>query len=108
MTRETAARRIAEVLFKEPATRRGAGAALTQRVCANFGRVLLLLVGQRPQRVFSVLAPRAQPKFAAALLYGPQTWYTKSPDRRHPQKALVCVIVRDIKSRRPQRFESLS
>jgi hypothetical protein len=58
MTRETVARRIAEVLFNEPATRRGAGAAPTQRVA----RIL----------------------------------------------ASVRVIVRDIKSRRPQRFESLS
>jgi len=71
MTRETVARRITEVLFNEPATRRGAGAAPTQRAA-------------------------------------PQTFYTKSPDRRHPRKALVRVIVRDIKSRRPQRFESLS
>jgi hypothetical protein len=58
MTRETVARRIAEVLFNEPATRRGAGTAPTQR--------------------------------AARIL------------------ASVRVIVRDIKSRRPQRFESLS
>jgi hypothetical protein len=58
MTRETVARRIAEVLFNEPATRRGAGPAPTQR--------------------------------AARIL------------------ASVRVIVRDIKSRRPQRFESLS
>jgi hypothetical protein len=29
----------------------------------------LLLVGQRPQRVFSLLAPHTQPKSAAALLY---------------------------------------
>jgi hypothetical protein len=36
----------------------------------------LLLVSQRPQRVFSFLASRTQPKFAAALLYEPQTWRT--------------------------------
>src|SRR5580692_6857647 len=42
----------------------------------------LLLVGQRPPRVFSLLAPRTQPKFAAALLYEPQTWCT-NPFRRH-------------------------
>jgi hypothetical protein len=28
-----------------------------------------LLVGQRPQRVFSLFASRIQPKYAAALLY---------------------------------------
>jgi hypothetical protein len=36
----------------------------------------LLLVGQRPQRVFSLLAPRTQPKSAAALLYQSRTWCT--------------------------------
>jgi hypothetical protein len=36
----------------------------------------LLLVSQRPQWVFSLLAPRTQPKFAAALLYESQTWCT--------------------------------
>jgi hypothetical protein len=42
-----------------------------------------LLVSQRPQRVFSFLLPvrlgppRTQPKFAAALLYEPQTWCTE-------------------------------
>ena len=40
MTRKALARRIAEVLFNEPATRRGAGAAPTRRACADFGRVL--------------------------------------------------------------------
>jgi hypothetical protein len=40
MTRKALARRIAEVLFNEPATRRGAGAAPTRRGCADFGRVL--------------------------------------------------------------------
>jgi hypothetical protein len=35
-----------------------------------------LLVSQRPQRVFSFLTSRTQPKFAAALLYEPQTWRT--------------------------------
>ena len=37
----------------------------------------LLLVSQRPQRVFSLLAPRTQAKFSAALLYEPQTWCTR-------------------------------
>jgi hypothetical protein len=36
----------------------------------------LLLVGQRPLRVFSLLAPRTRPKSAAALLYEPRTWCT--------------------------------
>ena len=40
MTRKALARRIAEVLFNEPATRRAAGAAPTRRAGANFGRVL--------------------------------------------------------------------
>jgi DNA-binding helix-hairpin-helix protein with protein kinase domain len=68
---------IAEVLFNEPATRRSAGAAPTRRA-ARIWPGALLLVGQRPQRVFSLLAPRTQPKFAAALLYEPQTWRTIS------------------------------
>jgi hypothetical protein len=133
MTRKALARRIAEVLFNEPATRRGAGAAPNPKGCADFGRVLccslayhrekwepllsakggferiapilmtsdpdewekkpilnpfteltpwelgdVLKIGQRPQRVFSLLAPRTQPKFAAALLYEPQTWCTSN------------------------------
>jgi len=41
----------------------------------------LLLVGQRPQRVFSLLEAPTQPKFAAALLYKPQTWCTIVPFR---------------------------
>jgi hypothetical protein len=41
----------------------------------------LLLVSQRPQRVFSFLAPRTQPKFAAALLYEPQTWCTRTEEQ---------------------------
>jgi len=40
MTGKALARRIAELLFNEPATRRGAGAAPTRRGCADFGRVL--------------------------------------------------------------------
>jgi hypothetical protein len=91
MTRKALARRIAEVLFNEPATRRGAGAGPTGGL-RGFWPGALLLVGQRPQRVFSLLAPRkfgqsvlrlfrpsisgAQPKFAAALLSEPQTWRT--------------------------------
>ena len=40
MTRKALARRIARVLFNEPATRRGAGAALTLEGCAAFAQVL--------------------------------------------------------------------
>src|SRR5258708_38014615 len=55
----------------------------------------LLLVSQRPQRVFSFLAPRTQPKFAAALLYELQTWCTRqraelqapSAKRQAPQES---------------------
>src|SRR5271157_1420127 len=42
--------------------------SLNRRILAG----CLLLVGQRPQRVFSLLAPRTQPKFAAVLLFEPQ------------------------------------
>jgi len=44
----------------------------------GFWPVALLLVSQRPPWVCSLLAPRTQPKFAAALLYEPQTWCTSS------------------------------
>ena len=54
MTRKALARRIAELLFNEPATRRDAGAAPTRRAARILGP--LLPVGQRPQRVFSLLA----------------------------------------------------
>jgi len=46
MTRKALARRIAEVLFNEPATRRGAGAAQPEGLRDLAGA--LLLVGQRP------------------------------------------------------------
>src|SRR5271165_6919001 len=49
----------------------------------------LLLVGQKPQRVFSLLAPRTQPKFSAALLYEPQTWCT-SPKNSINLFRIVC------------------
>jgi hypothetical protein len=48
-------------------TRRAAGAAPTRRAARILGPAALLLVGQRSQRVFCRLAPRTQPKFAAAL-----------------------------------------
>src|SRR5271165_7197004 len=53
MTRKALARRIAELLFNEPATRRGAGAAPTRRGLRGFWPGALLLVGSRPPRVFS-------------------------------------------------------
>jgi len=77
MTRKALARRIAELLFNEPATRRGAGAAQPGGLC-GFWPGALLLVGQRPLRVFSLLASRTRPKAAAALLYEPRTWCTTS------------------------------
>jgi hypothetical protein len=77
MTRKALARRIAEVLFNEPATRRGVGAAPTQGL-RGFWPGALLLVGQRPQRVFTLLAPRTQPKSTAALLYQSRKWCTSS------------------------------
>src|ERR1700726_4939938 len=40
MTRKALVRRIAQVLFNEPATRRGAGAAPTRRVARILARVL--------------------------------------------------------------------
>src|SRR5258708_12599965 len=43
----------------------------------------LLLVSQRPQREFSFLAPRTQPKFAASLLYEPQTCCTGRTSAYH-------------------------
>jgi hypothetical protein len=77
MSRKALARRIAELLFNEPATRRGASACPNPEGLRGFWPGALLFVGQRPQRVFSLLAPRTQPKFAAALLYEPQTWCTR-------------------------------
>ena len=55
MTRKALARRIAEVLFNEPATRRGAGAAPTRRA------VLLLagcFVARRSKTTAGILPPR--------------------------------------------------
>jgi hypothetical protein len=42
----------------------------------GFWQAALLLVGQRPQRVFFLLAPRIQPKSATALLYQSRKWCT--------------------------------
>jgi hypothetical protein len=76
MTRKALVRRIAGVLFNEPATRRGAGDAQPEGL-RGFWPGALLLVGQRPQRVFCLLAPRTQPKSTAALLYQSRKWCTR-------------------------------
>src|SRR6202007_1433710 len=75
MTRKALARRIAEPYLTSQ--QRGEAPPPPQpEGLRGFWPGALLLVGQRPQRVFSLLAPRTQPKFAAALLYEPQTWCT--------------------------------
>jgi len=78
MTRKALARRIAEPYLTSQ-QRREAPAPPQPEGLRGFWPGALLLVSQRPQRVFSFLAPRTQPKFAAALLYEPQTWCTRSP-----------------------------
>src|SRR5580704_12581455 len=56
MTRKTLARRIAELLFNEPATRRGAGAAPTRRAA----RILAgCFVARRLKTTAGILPPRA-------------------------------------------------
>src|SRR6266403_4153685 len=42
-----------------------------------FWPAALSLIGQRPQRVFSLFASRIQPKYAAAPLHQSLTWYTR-------------------------------
>ena len=75
MTRKALARRIAEPYLTSQ--QRGEVPAPPQpEGLRGLWPGALLLVSQRPQRVFSFLAPRTQPKFAAALLYEPQTWCT--------------------------------
>jgi len=69
------ARRIAEPYLTSQ-QRGEAPAPLQPKGLRGFWPGALLLVSQRPQRVFSFLAPHTQPKFAAALLYQPQTWCT--------------------------------
>src|SRR5260221_9986106 len=75
MTRKCKARRIAKPYLTSQ-QRREAPAPPQPEGLRGFWPGALLLVSQRPQRVFSFLAPRTQPKFAAALLYEPQTWCT--------------------------------
>jgi hypothetical protein len=77
MTRKALARRIAEPYLTSQ-QRREAPAPPQPEGLRGFWPGALLLVSQRPQRVFSFLAPRTQPKFAAALLYEPQTWCTNT------------------------------
>ncbi len=43
-----------------------------------FRLAALSLIGQRPQRVFSLFASRIQPKFAAAPLHQSLTWCTNT------------------------------
>src|SRR5580700_8657272 len=84
MTRKALARRIAEP-YLTSRQRREAPAPPQPEGLRGFWPGALLLVSQRPQRVFSFLLPvrlgppRTQPKFAAALLYEPQTWCTCQP-----------------------------
>ena len=76
MTRKAMARRIAGPYLTSQ--QRGEAPVPPQpEGLRGFWAAALLLVGQRPQRVFSLLAPRIQPKFAAALLYQPQTWCSR-------------------------------
>jgi hypothetical protein len=57
MTRKALARRIAEVLFNEPATRRGAGAAPTRRAA----RILAgCFVARRSKTTAGILPPNRQ------------------------------------------------
>ena len=77
MTRKALARRIAGSYLTSQ--QRGEAPAPPQpEGLREFWSGALLLVGRRPQRVCSLLAPRTRPKFAAALLYEPQTWCTSS------------------------------
>jgi hypothetical protein len=56
MTGKALARRIAEVLFNEPATRRGAGAAPTRRAA---GILAGCFVARRSKTTPGILPPRA-------------------------------------------------
>jgi hypothetical protein len=44
----------------------------------GFWSAALSLIGQRPQRVFSLFASRIQPKYAAAPLHQSLTWCTRA------------------------------
>jgi hypothetical protein len=77
MTRKALARRIAEPYLTSQQGREAPSPPQPEGL-RGFWPGALLLVSQRPQRVFSFLAPRTQTKFAAALLYEPQTWCTST------------------------------
>ncbi len=63
MTRKALARRIAELLFNEPATQRGAGAAPTRRAA----RILAgCFVARRSKTTAGILPPTASPARTAA------------------------------------------
>jgi hypothetical protein len=78
MTRKALARRIAGPYLTSQ-QRREALAPPQPEGLRGFWPGALLLVSQRPQRVFSLLLPvrlgppRTLPKFVTALLYEPQT-----------------------------------
>jgi hypothetical protein len=44
-----------------------------------FWQAVLSLIGQRPQRVFSLFASHILPKYAAAMLYRSRKWCTSDP-----------------------------
>src|ERR1700693_1753122 len=119
MTRKALARRIAEPYFTIQQRREAPALPQPEGRPRGFWPGALLLVSQRPQRVFSFLLPvrlgppRTQPKFAAALLYEPQTWCTsrwresRLPPSTHgescdylPAQFLHCKRVRRLGRRR--------
>ncbi len=64
MTSKALARRIAELLFNEPATRRGAGAAPTRRAA----RILAgCFVARRSKTTAGILPPPAKTRSSAAI-----------------------------------------
>jgi hypothetical protein len=104
MTRKALARRIAEPYLTSQ-QRREAPAPPQPEGLRGFWPGALLLVSQRPQRVFSFLLPvrlgppRTQPKFAAALLYEPQTWCTSCGTFLNQNwRRFRLVVARDSKS----------
>ena len=93
MTRKALARRIVEPYLTSQ-QRREAPAPPQPEGLRGFWPGALLLVSQRPQPVFSFLAPRTQPKFAAALLYEPQTWCTSlEANLGHPHRSAILAGV---------------
>jgi hypothetical protein len=91
MTRKALARRISESIFNEPAT----PAPPQPGGLRGFWPGALLLVSRRPQRVFSLLASRTQPKSAAALLYHSRKWCT------------IVAVASNMDSNRLQSFDAL-